>query len=130
MGRAVRTVLASAAAATVAVLGFASAASAHVTVNASEPVGPGSFARIAFRVPTESDTASTTKLEVAIPTDKPIASVSTMPIPGWTAAVGTTKLSTPVKTDDGDEISEVVSRITWTASAPDTAIKPGQFLEF
>jgi len=30
----------------------------------------------------------------------------------------------------GDEISEVVSRITWTASAPDTAIKPGQFLEF
>ena len=84
---------------------------------------------MAFRVPTESDTASTTKLEVAIPTDKPIASVGTMPVPGWTVAVEKSKLATPIKSDDGD-VTEAISKITWTANSADTAIKPGQFQEF
>jgi len=128
MGTPLRAALAATAATAVAVLGFASAASAHVTIQAGT-VSPGSYARVAFQVPTESDTASTTKLEVQIPTDHPIASVATMPVPGWTAAVETTKLSTPVKTDDG-EVSEVVNKITWTATSADSAIKPGQFLEF
>ena len=51
----------------VAVLGLAPAAFAHVTVNPSD-AKQGRYTRVAFRVPTESDTASTTKLEVAIPT--------------------------------------------------------------
>ena len=46
-----------------------------------------------------------------------------------TVATGTTKLANPVTTDDGDKITDVVSRITWTASG-DAAIKPGQFQEF
>jgi uncharacterized protein YcnI len=128
MKRALRTALAALVATGVAVLGVAGVASAHVTVNPDQATR-GGFARIAFRVPTESDTASTTKVEVVIPTDKPIASVSTMPLPGWTVSTETTKLATLVTTDDGDKVSEVVSKITWTASG-DAAIKPGEFQEF
>jgi uncharacterized protein YcnI len=109
-------------------LGFAGVAQAHVTVNPREAV-QGGYTRVAFRVPTESDTASTTKLEVALPADQPIASVSVMPVPGWTATAEKTKLATPIKTDDG-EVTEAVTKITWTASSADTAIKPGQFQEF
>jgi uncharacterized protein YcnI len=128
MGKALRAAGIAAAATAVAVLGFGSAASAHVTISGG-PAPAGGNARIAFEVPTESDTASTTKLEVQLPTDHPIPSVDTAPVPGWSVSVDTTKLSTPIKTDDGD-VSQVVSKITWTASSPDAAIKPGQFGEF
>jgi uncharacterized protein YcnI len=128
MRRTLRVALTVGAATAVGVLGFAGVAQAHVTVDPSDAV-QGGFARIAFRVPTESDTASTTKLEVVLPADKPIASVSTMPLPGWTATTETTKLATPIKTDDGT-VTDAVTKITWTASSADTAIKPGQFQEF
>jgi uncharacterized protein YcnI len=124
----VRLALAGAAATAVAVLGFAGPAGAHVTIN-PDSAKPGGYTRVAFRVPTESDTASTTKLEVALPTDHPIANVGTMPVPGWTAVVEKAKLSTPIKTDDG-EVTEAISKITWTADAAGSAIKPGQFQEF
>ncbi|HZO66344.1 MAG TPA: YcnI family protein [Kribbellaceae bacterium] len=103
-------------------------ASAHVTVNPREAT-QGGFTKLAFRVPNESDTASTTKLEIVIPTDAPIAFISIRPVLGWTAALETTKLATPVKTHDG-EITEAVSKITWTSTGADSAIKTGQFQEF
>jgi uncharacterized protein YcnI len=112
----------------IAVFGFAAAAQAHVTVDPDQAT-QGGFTRIAFRVPTESDTASTTKLDVFLPTDHPVASVSTMPVPGWTVSVTTSKLATPLTDDDGNKITEAVGQITWTAAA-DAAIKPGQFQEF
>ena len=108
-------------------LALAAPASAHVTVNPSTAT-PGSYSKVTFRVPTESDTLSTTKLEVNLPTDQPIASVSTKPIPGWTVTTAKTKLTTPIKSDDG-EITEAVTKITWTADSS-SAIKPGQFQEF
>jgi hypothetical protein len=37
----------------------------------------------------------------------------------------TSKLATPIKTDDGDTVTEAVTKITWTANSTDTAIKPG-----
>lgn len=126
MARRTRWVLAGAAG-LVGVLALAAPAAAHVTVNPSQ-ADPGSYARVAFRVPTESDTASTTKLQVYLPTDTPVASVSVEPVPGWTIAVKHSKLATPLKTDDGS-VTEAVSRITWTAGAG-AAIKPGQFQEF
>jgi len=113
----------------VAVLGFAGVASAHVTVSPSSAIAGGDV-RIAFRVPTESGTASTVKVEVQVPTDKPIPSVAVEPVPGWSVATTTTKLATPVKTDEGDTITDAVSVITWTATSADSAIKPGQFQEF
>jgi uncharacterized protein YcnI len=129
MRRILRAALAIGAVTVVGVLGFAGVAQAHVTVNPSD-AAQGGYARIAFRVPTESDTASTTKLEVALPADKPIASVATMPVAGWTATTETSKLATPIKTDDGDTVTDAVTKITWTANSADTAIKPGQFQEF
>lgn len=103
-------------------------ASAHVTVNPKEAT-QGGYAKVAFRVPNEKDNASTTKLEIVFPTDKtPIASVSTRPVPGWTAAVEKTRLATPLKVHDSD-VTEVVSKITWTA-AEGSAITPGTFQEF
>jgi uncharacterized protein YcnI len=111
----------------VAVLAFAGPASAHVTVNPSSAT-QGGYAKLAFRVPNERPDASTVSLEVNIPPDAPIASVSVKPLTGWTAAVTRGKLATPIKTDDG-EITEGVQKIVWTAG-PDAAIKPGEFQEF
>jgi uncharacterized protein YcnI len=122
----VRAGVAVAAAATAA-LAFPAAASAHVTVNPGTAT-QGGYTKVTFRVPTERDDASTTKVEIAIPTDKPIASVSLKPVQGWTAVSETTKLTTPIKTDDG-EITEAISKITWTADTS-SAIKPHQFQEF
>ncbi|PYC76111.1 hypothetical protein C7C46_23170 [Streptomyces tateyamensis] len=114
--------------AAVAVLAAAAPAFAHVTVQPGT-AQQGGYTAVAFRVPDESDTASTTRLEVSFPTDHPVASVSTQPLPGWTAAVEKTHLDTPVKTDDGDSLTDVVSKITWTADASGK-IGPGQFQEF
>ena len=102
----------------------ATTALAHVTVNPREAAA-GTYAKLAFRVPNERDAAETTKLEVAFPMEHPFASVSIRPTPGWSYDVQKTKLATPV-TAHGDEISEAVSRITWTGGA----IQPGEFEEF
>jgi uncharacterized protein YcnI len=108
-------------------LALAGPASAHVTVNPNTAT-PGGYAKVTFRVPNETDNADTTKLEVAFPADHPVASVSVKPVPGWTAEAVKTKLATPIKAHDS-EITEAVSRITWTATGA-AAIKPGQFQEF
>lgn len=111
----------------VGVLGFAVPASAHVTVNPREAT-QGSYARVAFRAPTESDTASTVKIEVNMPEENPIASVSLQPVPGWEATVERRTVDPPIELH-GSQVTEVVSKITWTAS-PEAAVKPGQFQEF
>ena len=89
----------------------------------------GSDQIITFRVPTESDTASTNALKVALPTDTPIASVLVQPITGWSFKETTVKLATPIITDDGD-ITEAVSEIDWTADSAATDIGPQQFGQF
>ncbi|MFI2714286.1 YcnI family protein [Micromonospora sp. NPDC018662] len=118
------TIAAGAAALTV---GLAGPAAAHVTVNPST-AAQGGWTKVSFRVPNETDTADTTKVEVNLPTATPIASVSLRPLTGWTATTESTKLATPIKTDDG-EITDAVTKITWTAG-PGAAIKPHQFQEF
>jgi uncharacterized protein YcnI len=111
----------------VGVLAFAGPASAHVTINPQEAT-QGSYGRFAFRVPNESDDASTVKLEVSLPADAPVASVSTQPVPGWTAVVERATLPTPIEAH-GTQITEAVSKITWTA-AGGGGVKPGEFQEF
>ena len=56
----------------------------------------GHAAQLTFRVPDESVTASTIKLVVTLPQDRPFTDVSTKPIPGWTVAVTSAPLPTPV----------------------------------
>ena len=102
----------------------ATTAFAHVTVNPREAT-QGGYAKLAFRVPNERDSASTTKLEINLPADHPFASVSVRPQAGWTYTVEKAKLATPIKSHD-TEITEATSKITWTGGA----IKPGEFNEF
>jgi periplasmic copper chaperone A len=110
--------------AAVSLIAAASAAEAHVTVNPNtEP--QGGYAKVSFRVPNEEADASTTTIEVDIPVDHPIASVSVRPVPGWTATTTTSRLATPIKTSDGS-VTQAVSKIVWTGGK----IDPGQFQEF
>ena len=109
------------------VAAVATPASAHVTVSSANAT-QGGWGTLIFKVPTESDTASTTKVQISVPQESGIASVSYQPIPGWTTQVTKVKLATPITTDDGT-LTEGVGSITWTASK-DAAIKPGQFQQF
>lgn len=109
------------------VLGFAGTAFAHVTVS-PDTAPRGGDATVALRVPNEEDSATTTKLEIDLPVDRPIAAVDTEPLAGWTAVATTSKLATPIKSDDG-VVTQAVTKIVWTASAG-SGIKPGQFQQF
>lgn len=122
-----RRVLTTAGLALAAVGLIALPASAHVTVNPGTAT-QGGYATLTFKVPTEKDDANTTKLEVDFPESQPVAGVSYQPKAGWTVAVEKAPLTTPIKTDDG-ELTERVSKVTWTAS-DDAAIKPGEFDTF
>ncbi|MFD8702155.1 YcnI family protein [Kitasatospora sp. NPDC059648] len=109
------------------VVALAGPAFAHVTVNPGS-AAQGGYATVNFQVPDESDTASTVKLEVNLPLDHPLASVRTVPMPGWTSTVEKSKLDKPIKVH-GSDVNEAVSKITWTADAG-TKVAPGQFQEF
>ncbi len=106
------------------VLLLAGPASAHVTVNPGS-AAQGSYTEVNVRVPNEQDKADTTRIEFFLPTDHPIASVSTENVPGWTATVVKSKLAKPLTTDDG-QVTEAVSEIVWSGGA----IRPGQFQDF
>jgi uncharacterized protein YcnI len=108
-----------------AVLTAAGVASAHVTVHPDSYTKGATDGALTFRVPDESDTASTTKVQLFLPTDHPLLGVLVSPHDGWTAKVTDTELRTPVKTDDGT-ITDAVSEITWTGGR----IAPGRYEDF
>lgn len=107
------------------ILGTAGAAFAHVTVHPESYAKGATDGQLTFRVPDEEDTAATTKVQIFLPTDHPLLGVLVSPRDGWTAKVTTTRLKTPVKTDDGT-ITEAVSEITWTGGT----ITAGQYEDF
>ncbi|WP_019073020.1 YcnI family copper-binding membrane protein [Streptomyces hokutonensis] len=111
--------------ATAGVLAAAGVASAHVTVHPESYAKGATDGVLTFRVPNEEDKSSTTKVQVFLPTDHPVLGVLVTPQNGWTAKVTTSKLKTPVKTDDGT-ITDAVSEITWTGGK----IGAGQFEDF
>jgi uncharacterized protein YcnI len=103
-------------------------ASAHVTVSSAD-AAQGGEGKITFRVPDESDTASTVTVKIQLPAKTPIASVAVQPVPGWTVKPTKVALNPPVTTDDGDTITERVSVVEFDAT-PAAAIRPGEFQEF
>lgn len=115
-----------AAASTLVLAGAATSASAHVTVS-SPDAKPGGYAKLVFRVPTESDTASTTKLVVSLPKDHPFAHVGAQVKEGWKVVKTTEKLPAPVKVGDVT-LSEAITTVTWTAEAG--GVPPNDFDEF
>ncbi|MBN9607104.1 MAG: YcnI family protein [Actinomycetales bacterium] len=62
------------------------AANAHVTLDGNT-AEPGSYPLLTFKVPTESESASTTAITVTL-TDAPFASVRTVAQPGWSSEIG------------------------------------------
>jgi len=118
MNTSLRRTLKSTAAATLAA-GFlaagAAAASAHVTVDPSA-TSEGGFTKLTFSVPNESETAKTNRLEVKLPTDTPLTSVSVLPIDGWKAQVITTTLPKPVEVA-GATVTKAPTSVVWTADA-------------
>jgi periplasmic copper chaperone A len=126
VARAALGTLASMAALCLALL--AAPAWAHVSVNPGTAI-QGEYTALSFRVPNETESTSTTKVEVFLPQDHPLASVSVKPHPGWHANVVTRKLATPLSTDDG-EVTEGVYSITWSADSGRDAIQPGEYDEF
>lgn len=109
-------------------LALSGPASAHVHVDGTD-ASQGGYGVVTFRVPTESATASTTELSVALPSDTPILSVSTQPKAGWRATVTRAKLPEPA-TVEGSQVTDYVSRVTWTATDPGAGIGPGEFDTF
>ena len=111
---------------TVALVGIAGAASAHVSVSSTD-AARGGFGKAVFRVPNESDTASTTTVVVTLPKETPFAFVSAQAKPGWKVSLQKEKLASPTKVGDF-ELTEAVRTITWTTTGD--GIAPSQFDEF
>jgi len=101
-----------AAAAGLALLGTGTAA-AHVEVS-SPGAQQGDDAVLTFRVPDESETASTTTLSITLPDAD---EAMTQPLPGWAA-----KLDKNAKNE--------YTTVTWTADPGNAGITPGQFQLF
>ncbi|MFF1377691.1 YcnI family protein [Streptomyces sp. NPDC058308] len=110
-----------------AVLILSAPAFAHVSVSPEGEAAKGGYATVNFKVPNEMDDASTNKLEVSFPTDHPLASVMTQPIPGWSVKVTKSKLDKPLEIH-GEKIDEAVTKVTWTADGK--GIQPGTFQKF
>ena len=103
-----------------------SVAQAHVGVSSPDAAREG-FGKVVFRVPNESDKASTTSLRITLPKDQPLAFVSTQAKPGWKVQVTKSKLDTPLKTEYAT-VTEAVTAITWTSTG--SGIPVGEFDEF
>ncbi len=100
--------LVGAAASAALVLAGASAAWAHVEIEPGS-LPQGGEGTIMFRVPNEADAASTVKLEVQLPADRPIGEVLLSAPAGWTVT-----------------LDKASGRVTWTGGK----IDPGRFERF
>jgi periplasmic copper chaperone A len=105
----------------------AASASAHVSVS-SQDAGPGGYGKITFRVPNESDTASTVVLRIQVPREAAMTSLRTQTLPGWTVTRTRVDLEEPLAFQ-GEEITSYVSVLEYRADAG-TGIAPGEFQEF
>lgn len=110
----------------VGLLSVAAPALAHVSVSSTD-AAPGGFGKVVFRVPTESEKASTTKVVVTLPKDTPLAFVNAGTKPGWKVEVTKEKLDRPTKVGDFT-LTEAVRTVTWTST--DGGTPPEQFDEF
>ncbi|CAM5687863.1 YcnI family copper-binding membrane protein [Streptomyces fumanus] len=109
------------------VLVLSSPAFAHVSVQPVGEAAKGGYATVNFKVPNERDNASTTKLEVTLPADHPLASVMPQAVDGWDTKVTVGTLDKPIESH-GEKITKAVTKVTWTADGD--GIRPGYFQQF
>jgi periplasmic copper chaperone A len=110
-----------------AALAGAGAAAAHVGVSSTDAAA-GGFGKLTFRVPNESDTASTVTLRISVPEESAMASLRVQPVPGWTASTTTAELRTPLLSH-GEQVTSYVSVVEFRA-VDGGGIRPGEFQEF
>jgi uncharacterized protein YcnI len=96
-------------------LAVAGPASAHVTISASETAA-GAYTVLTVSVPHGCDGSPTT--EVAIKMPDGITEVTPTRNAFYDLEVVTAKLDDPVVAEDGDEITEGVSQVVYTARTP------------
>ncbi len=121
------SLIAAAGAAILLALAAPAAASAHVSV-APNTASAGSYALVNIKVPNESATAVTNKVELALPTDTPILNVSYVPVAGWAAELVRETLPTPIEVG-GNTITDAITKVIWTAN-PGSEIADGQLQVF
>ncbi len=114
-------------AALAASIAVAGVAAAHVTVSSTD-AAPGGYGKLTFRVPNESDTASTVSVRIQIPEEAAMASLRAQPVPGWTAVLTRADLAEPIESH-GQEISSYVSVVEFRAE-DGGGIGPDEFQEF
>ena len=110
-----------------AALAGAGAAAAHVSVSSTDAAA-GGYGKLTFRVPNESDTASTVALRISVPEESALASLRAQPVPGWTVTMTTSDLQTPLESH-GEQVTSYVSVVEFRA-ADGGGIRPGEFQEF
>jgi periplasmic copper chaperone A len=93
----------------------ASSASAHVTVTPSETAA-GAYTVLTFSVPHGCEKSATTKVSIKMP--EKIVAVTPTVNPNWTVVKTMAKLTPPVKDSHGNEITERVTEVVYTARTP------------
>jgi uncharacterized protein YcnI len=127
MMRNLRAVAVSLGAAAAGAVAFAAPAAADVTV--TPPVAlRGGPAQLAFHIPEERTGAYTTKVELLVPQETPIAEIYPMSVDNWAPQVVTRQIDHPVELIHGTSTTEVPASISWIW-AGDAAPTPGQSAE-
>ncbi|HEY2767621.1 MAG TPA: YcnI family protein [Solirubrobacteraceae bacterium] len=101
------------------------AAQAHISLHPNT-IPAGAFATLDVRVPGEQQGAHVTKVDVLFPPG--FTGVDYENVPGWSARIIETKLTTPIR-EDGETIDTEVSRIIWTWTGPLGKVNNGQFID-
>jgi uncharacterized protein YcnI len=99
---------------------------AHVALD-ENTAEAGSYAVVTFKVPNESDSATTTSITLSLPTDTPFTSVRYIPVAGWQTGLVTAELPEPVMIGDS-EIMRARTSVIWTATGD--GIADGQLQRF
>jgi periplasmic copper chaperone A len=90
-------------------------ASAHVSVSASSTAA-GSYSVLTFSVGHGCDGSPTQQIAITIPDG--IDAVTPTVNPNWTISKVTEPLDEPIAEEDGDEITDRVSQVVYTATTP------------
>lgn len=102
-------------------------AQAHISLHPNT-IPAGAFVTLDVRVPGEQAGAYAYKVDMLVPPG--FTEIDTQNVPGWSVKEITTKLSTPIQTDEGP-ISEEVSQIVWTGDRSQLGrLENGQFIQF
>jgi periplasmic copper chaperone A len=108
-------------------LAFPALADAHVSLHPNT-IPAGAFATLNVRVPGEEQGAYAEKIDMLMPPG--FTDVDVQNVPGWTVKEVTTKLKTPIQTDDGP-VSQEISEIVWTGDRSTLGrLDNGTFMQF